>query len=61
MAMGESLEIKNYIVLRGLTTTERDAFGSSIKDVSGAVVIFNKTTAKLEFYDDTSWKAVTSA
>lgn len=38
------------------TTTERDAIPSPTE----GVIIYNSTTQKLNFYDATGWRAVTS-
>lgn len=38
------------------TTTERDA----IPDPTAGLLIYNSTTQKLNFYDATGWRAVTS-
>jgi hypothetical protein len=47
---------KGTIPLR-MTTTERDTISSPIQ----GLIVFNTTTAKLNFYNGTDWKEVTSA
>jgi hypothetical protein len=42
-----------------LTTTQRDAVPTN--KLTPGLTIFNTTTAKLNFFDGTSWVAVTSA
>lgn len=42
--------------LPSYTTTERDA----IPDPTAGLLIYNSTTQKLNFYDATGWRAVTS-
>jgi hypothetical protein len=39
------------------TTTERDALNT---DIVGNALIFNTTTSKLNFYDGTNWRVITS-
>jgi hypothetical protein len=47
------------ILLPRVTTTVRDAIPSGI--LQRGLVLYNSTTGKLNFYDGTAWRAVTSA
>lgn len=49
-------EIDDTLIIRKLTTTERDAVASPVD----GTVIYNSTTAKLNFYNGSSWAVVTS-
>jgi hypothetical protein len=52
----DSIAVKN-LILPNETTTQRDAKVSPQK----GTIIFNTTTSKINFYDGSAWKAVTSA
>ena len=50
-------ELKDSVLIRKMTTTERDAI---VNPVAGDV-IYNSTTAKLNFYTGSAWEEVTSS
>ena len=50
-------ELKTAALLKGLTTTQRDAISSPIE----GMIIYNVTTGKLNIRVAAAWEAVTSA
>ena len=61
MPNSEFPKLQTMTMIKGMTTTERDALSTPVTGISGCTLIYNKTTSKLNFYDGRSWVAVTSA
>ena len=55
-SLGER-ELKDSVLIRKMTTTERD----SLIVLDDNPIIFNTTTNKINFYNGSAWEVVTSA
>ena len=49
-------ELQDTVIIKKMTTTERDAIASPVD----GTVIYNLTTLKLNFYNGSAWAVVTS-